>query len=163
MSPPPAVVVSPRLTGAGEARRQIDVRGPRFSAWVTTAVLVIGLALASPWVLGAQTVVFALGAAFGLRAAPYGAFFRLFVAPRLSPVRDREDEAPPRFAQAVGVVFGLVATLGFAFGLSPLGVVAGAFALAAAFLNAAFGLCLGCVCYLRLLRLRPPHHQEVTS
>ena len=36
-----------------------------------------------------------------------------------------------------------------------LGIVAVAFALAAAFLNAAFGLCLGCEAYLLIRRARP--------
>jgi hypothetical protein len=160
VSPAPrdAVVgsVSPR-----PSRRQLDVRGPRFGAWVTTVVLAVALALHSSWLLGAQTAVFALGTVFGLRAAPYGVFFRLFVAPRLGPVRDREDEAPPRFAQAVGFMFALAATLSFALGATAVGVVAAAFALGAAFLNAAFGLCLGCVFYLRLLRLRQPQQKEV--
>jgi hypothetical protein len=136
-------------------RRQIDVRGPRFGAWLTTVVLAVGLALHSPWLLGIQTVVFAVGAALGLRFAPYGVAFRHLVAPWLGPVREREDEAPPRFAQAVGFAFALTATVGFATGVTPLGVVASAFALAAAFLNAAFGLCLGCLFYLRVLRAIP--------
>jgi hypothetical protein len=36
-----------------------------------------------------------------------------------------------------------------------LGVVATAFALAAAFLNAAFGFCLGCETYLLIQRITP--------
>jgi hypothetical protein len=164
VSPAPrdAVVGGLHTLGSTPSRRQVDVRGPRFGAWVTTVVLAIALALHSSWLLGAQTVVFGLGAALGLRFAPYGAVFRLLVAPRLGPVREREDEAPPRFAQAVGFVFALAGTLAFAFGATPVGVVAAAFALAAAFLNAAFGLCLGCVFYLRLVRFTHPHQKEVT-
>jgi hypothetical protein len=126
-------------------------------------VLAVALALHSSWVAGAQTVVFGLGAGLGLRFAPYGVLFRYLIAPRLGPVREREDEAPPRFAQAVGFVFALAGTLGFAFGVTVLGVIATAFALAAAVLNAAFGLCLGCVCYLRLVRLTHPPQKEVTA
>lgn len=144
------------------ARRQVDVRGPRFGAWITTVVLAIALALHSSWILGVQAVVFGAGAAFGLRFALYGVAFRRLIAPRLGPVGEREDEAPPRFAQAVGCVFALAATLAFAFGATTVGVIAAAFALAAAFLNAAFGLCLGCVMYLRLIRLTHPHQKEVT-
>ncbi len=43
-------------------------------------------------------------------------------------------------------------TLGFLTGLTTLGVVATAAALVAAFLNAAFGFCLGCEVYLLFKR-----------
>jgi hypothetical protein len=74
--------------------------------------------------------------------------FRSVVRPRLGPPTEFEAEAPPRFAQAVGAVFAVVGTLGFALGLPALGFAATALALAAAFLNAAFGFCLGCEMYL---------------
>ena len=133
----------------------VDPRGPRFGAWVTT--LVLAVVLLTGWVplVAAQTVVFATGAAFGLGAAPYGVVFRRLVRPRLAPPAELEAELPPRFAQAVGAVFGAVATLGYATGVTALGAGATALALAAAFLNAAFGFCLGCEVYLLLQRLRP--------
>ena len=45
--------------------------------------------------------------------------------------------------------------LGYATGLTALGIVATAFALAAAFLNAAFAFCLGCETYLLIRRFTP--------
>jgi hypothetical protein len=122
----------------------LDPRGPRFGAWVTTVVLALVLLTRSPWLAAAQTVVFAIGATLGLAKAPYGAVYRRLVAPLLSPPAELEAELPPRFAQAVGAAFGLVATLGLATGATALGLAAAALALAAAFLNAAFALCLGC-------------------
>jgi hypothetical protein len=122
----------------------LDPRGPRFAAWVTTVVLALVLLTRSPWLAAAQTLVFATGAAFGLATAPYGAFFRRVVAPRLDPPAELEAELPPRFAQAVGTAFGVVATLGFATRHPAVGLGAAALALAAAFLNAAFAFCLGC-------------------
>ena len=122
----------------------VDPRGPRFGAWVTTGVLALVLLTGSAALAGAQTLVFVTGAAFGLGAAPYGVVFRRLVRPRLAPPAELEAELPPRFAQAVGAAFGLVATLGYATGLDALGAGAAALALAAAFLNAAFGFCLGC-------------------
>jgi hypothetical protein len=59
-----------------------------------------------------------------------------------------------RFAQLVGLVFALVGLAGFVAGLPLLGVVATALALFAAFLNAAFGICLGCKIYPLAVRLR---------
>jgi hypothetical protein len=51
-----------------------------------------------------------------------------------------------------GLAFTAVALLGVALGLPALTVVAVSAALAAAFLNVAFGLCLGCEIYLRARR-----------
>jgi hypothetical protein len=138
--------------------RQVDPRGLRFSAWVTTAVLVAALATRSGWIIGAQTVIFAIGAGLGLRYAPYGLLFRA-VRRWLPPPAATEDESPPRFAQAVGFAFALLGTIGFGTGIALLGVIATAFALGAAFLNAAFGLCLGCESYLLAQRAIRPHHR----
>ena len=134
---------------------KVDPRGQRFAAVLTTAVLVAVLVTSSAWLLAAQAAVFAIGAALGLRYAPYGLIYRALVRPRLGPPRELEDEAPPRFAQAVGLVFSVAGVAGYAVGLTPLGLVATAFALVAAFLNAAFGLCLGCEMYVLIRRVWP--------
>jgi hypothetical protein len=133
----------------------VDPRGPRFAAILTTIVLAV--VLITQWwpLLAIQTVVFAIGAFVGLKPAPYSLVYRYLVAPRLSPTTEREDAAPLRFAQAVGFVFALVGTIGFAVGITPLGIVATAFALFAAFLNAAFDFCLGCEMFLLIKRFSP--------
>jgi hypothetical protein len=139
---------------------QVDVRGPRFAAWVTTAVLIATLLIggvsapAAAVLLGVQALVFAIGAVAGPRRHPYGRLFATFVAPRLAPVTEREPVAPLKFAQLVGFVFAVAGTVGFAFGITALGLTATAFALVAAFLNAAFGICLGCQIYPLVARLR---------
>lgn len=130
----------------------VDPRGPRFGATVTTVVLAVVLVTASGWLLAAQAVVFALGAFLGLSRAPYGVLFRKLVRPRLAPPAELEAEAPPRFAQGVGLAFAAVGTVGYLTGVAWLGIVATGFALAAAFLNAAFGYCLGCEMHLLLTR-----------
>jgi len=139
---------------------QVDVRGPRFVAWVTTVVLVATL-LASMWstavaavILGVQAVVFAIGAVLGPRRHPYGLLFAKLIAPRLGPVTEREPVPPLKFAQLVGFLFAVVGFLGFAGGLSLLGLIATGFAIVAAFLNAAFGICLGCQLYPLIARFR---------
>jgi hypothetical protein len=131
---------------------QVDVRGPRFGAWVTTVVLAVALVTGSGWLVAAQAVVFAVGAFAGLRYAPYGVLFRTLVAPRLGPVREREPEAPPRFAQLIGLLFAVVGAAGYLFGAPLLGAVATGLALMAALLNAATGFCLGCELYLIVRR-----------
>lgn len=138
----------------------VDVRGPRFAAWVTTTVLVITLAvsavspLAAAAVLGVQAVIFAIGAVGGPRKHPYGRIFARFVAPRLGPVEEREPVAPLKFAQLVGLIFAVAGVVAFAAGAFLVGVVATAAALTAAFLNAAFGICLGCQLYPLVARFR---------
>jgi hypothetical protein len=139
---------------------QVDVRGPRFAAWITTTVLVVTLAvsvfsqLAAAIILSVQALVFAISAVRGPRNSPYGLLFAKLVAPRLSPVSEREPVSPLKFAQLVGLVFAVLGVIGFAAGIPLLGVVATAFALFAAFLNAAFGICLGCQMYPFVARFR---------
>ncbi|MFI6357166.1 DUF4395 domain-containing protein [Streptomyces sp. NPDC050743] len=130
----------------------IDVRGPRFGAAVTTAVLAVALSLESTWLLGWQTLAFAVGAAAGVQRSPYGWAFRTAVRPRLGPPKEFEAPEPPRFAQAVGLVFAGLGLVGFTLGPQWLGLAATGAALAAAFLNAAFGYCLGCEMFLLLKR-----------
>jgi hypothetical protein len=132
----------------------IDPRGARFGAVVSTIILAVVLATGSGWLLAAQTLVFAVGAALGLRYAPYGMIFRWLIRPRLGPPRELEAEPPPRFAQGVGAVFGAIGVIGYGTGVTVLGMAATAAALAAAFLNAAFGFCLGCEMYLMIQRIR---------
>jgi hypothetical protein len=135
--------------------RSVDVRGPRFGAWITTVVLAVALLTGSGWLVAAQAVVFAIGAVAGLRYAPYGVLFRVLVAPRLGPAREREPEAPPRFAQLVGLLFAVVGAAGYLLGSPVTGAVATGLALVAALLNAATGFCLGCELYLIARRALP--------
>lgn len=140
---------------------QVDVRGPRFVAWITTAVLVATLVVsgisspAAAVILGLQAIVFAIGAVAGPRRHPYGVVFAKLVAPRLGPVREREPVPPLKFAQLVGLIFAVVGAAGFAIGAPLVGLIATAAALVAAFLNAAFGICLGCQLYPLVVRLKP--------
>ena len=133
----------------------IDVRGPRFAAWVTSAVLAVALLIGSGALVAVQAAVFAVGAFAGLRYAPYGLLFRNLVAPRLGPVREREPEGPPRFAQLVGLLFAVVGAAGYLLGAPLVGAVATGLALVAALLNAATGFCLGCELYLIVRRALP--------
>jgi hypothetical protein len=121
-------------------------------ATVTTVLLAVAL-LAAPGtltvvLLAVQAVLFALGVGLGPGRTPLGWAFRTLVRPRLAPPVDLEDSGPPRFAQGVGLAFAVVALAGYLAGADLLGSVATGLALAAAFLNAAFGFCLGCELYL---------------
>lgn len=151
------------------APAQVDVRGPRFGAWVSTAVLVGALLIsaastgAAAVILSIQAVVFAIGAAFGPRRHPYGVVFAKVIAPRLGPVTEREPVPPLKFAQLIGFVCATVGVIGFAVGGVLLGLIATGFAVVAAFLNAAFGICLGCQLYPLVFRLRPKSYSTTTA
>ncbi|WCN84038.1 DUF4395 domain-containing protein [Micromonospora sp. LH3U1] len=130
----------------------LDPRAPRFAAAITTVVLAVALVTGSTLLLIVQAVIFAVTAA-NPRLGPYGLLYRSLVAPRVAPPSVLEPVAPVRFAQLVGLVFVVVAVTGQLAGVPALGLAATGAALAAAFLNAAFDLCLGCVGYLALRRL----------
>jgi hypothetical protein len=142
--------------GTDSGPRGIDPRGPRFAAAITAVVLAAAVLTGSVWVLAFQVLVFAVATLAGLRYSPYAWLYRTLVRPRLGPPAELEDPAPPRFAQGVGLAVTGVA-LAFALaGAGPAVEIGAALAFAAAFLNAAVGLCLGCELYLLLARLRAP-------
>lgn len=153
------------MSTASNSTPQIDPRGPRFAAGITTfvfiAVLWLGLPTATTpqfdaawWLLIFATVMFAWGTVLGPARHPYSYLFRTLIRPRLQKPSFMEDQAPPRFALLVGFVVSLVGVVlhlaGVPYGL----VAASAAALIAAVLNAFFGLCLGCEMYNAILRLR---------
>jgi hypothetical protein len=123
----------------------IDARAPRFAAWITSAVLAVVLVTQSATLLALQAVVFALGAT---GRSPYTQIWKRI--PKSAPT-DLEDKRPPQFAQLVGLVFAVIGTIGY-LTYTPIGTIATAAALVAAFLNAAFGFCLGCEIYLLIKR-----------
>jgi hypothetical protein len=139
----------------------IDPRGPRFTATVTavllliTVVLAVGGAAVAAWiVLTAISLIFAWSAVAGIRRNPFSLIFRSLVRPRLGPPAELEDPRPPTFAQAVGFAVTIAGVILGAFGVAAAVPIAAAAAFIAAFLNAAFGYCLGCQLYLLLVRAR---------
>ena len=140
---------------------EIDPRGPRFGALITTVVFAVCLVIggahpaAAAALLAFQAVVFGIGTFAGLRRAPYGLIYKAVIRPRLGPPAELEAEAPPRFAQGVGFVIAILGVAGYGAGIMALGVTAAVLGLIAAFLNGVFGLCLGCEMYLLIRRIAP--------
>lgn len=139
--------------------RGIDPRGPRFGAALMTVLLaatvLAGTSTTATVLLAIAVAAFALGAVRGAQGTVQGWLFTALVRPRLAPPTELEDPAPPRFAQRVGLV---ITGLGLLLGLSvtPVAIpVAAGVALVAAFLNAAFNVCLGCQMYIAIQRLTP--------
>ena len=142
---------------------QIDARGARFSALITAIVFSVALLTQSSALILWQAAVFAIGAFRGPQFTPYAIVFRTLVKPRLKSSPIFEDVRPPKFAQAVGLAFTIIALVGSVAGLAAVFSVAVAFALAAAFLNFAFNYCLGCQFYLLGVRLVNPRNSKITS
>lgn len=122
------------------------------STWAVGAAGVGDRVLDPAFVLLAVIAALFLWSVVSPRTAPWGVLYRRVVQPRLAPPSEFEDPRPPRFAQGVGL---FVTGLGLV--LHVIGVpwalpVAAAMAFVAAFLNAVFGLCLGCQLYLLLQR-----------
>ena len=115
-------------------RTRIDPRGPRFAATLTTLVLASALLLApsvaTVALLAVQVVVFAIGAVGGVQRTPYSWLFKALLRPRLGVPAQLEDAAPPRFAQGIGLAFGVVALVGYVAGADLVGAIATGFALA---------------------------------
>ncbi|MFB9957245.1 DUF4395 domain-containing protein [Agromyces bracchium] len=153
--------MTPESGAAPTQRAGIDPRGPRFSAAITSVLLLAvvvlavgGLGVAALVLLALLAALFAWGAIAGVARHPFGLLCRALVRPRLAPPAELEDPRPPTFAQLVGLV---VTGIGVVLGLVGIGVavpIAAAAAFFAAFLNAAFGYCLGCQLYLLLVRAR---------
>jgi len=140
-------------TSNSPAPKTVDARGPRFSASITLLVLSIALLTNSIYVIGFQLLVFGIAAFIGLKKSPYGIIYRKLIQPRLTGPVPLEDQRPPRFAQLVGFIFALVAFVGLLTDAVAVFTIATGFALVAAFLNSAFGYCLGCKMYLILVRI----------
>lgn len=158
-APGGARVAAPRPADGRGVDRGIDPRGPQVTAGITAVVLAVVL-LTAPAPLGVgllavQTALFALGALRGVQRTPTAYLFARLVRPRLAPPAELEDATPPRFAQAVGLAFAVVALVGYLSGATLVGAIATGLALTAALLNAAVRFCLGCELYLLIRRVAP--------
>lgn len=141
-----------------QGRLLIDVRGPRFGAAITTAVLAVAIVLQGTVGLALvawQVTAFAIATFAGLAWSPYGNLFRI-VKRRLDlgPPPEVETEGPPRFAQLCGFVVGGAGLLALVAGATTLGWVLVGMVLALSTLLATTGICVGCELYLLGARLR---------
>ncbi|MFC9917907.1 DUF4395 domain-containing protein [Agromyces binzhouensis] len=152
---------TPESRAASAGRPGIDPRGPRFSAAITSVLLLAvvvlgvgGLDAAALVLLVILAALFAWGAIAGVARHPFGLLYRALVRPRLAPPAELEDPRPPTFAQLVGLVVTATGVVLGMLGVAAAVPIAAAAAFFAAFLNAAFGYCLGCQLYLLLVRAR---------
>jgi hypothetical protein len=151
------------VTTSPAPSRAVDPRSPRFGAAITTVLLALDVVLnlnlnestrtIGIVLLAVITALFAWGGLAGIARHPYGAVFRRLVRPRLAPPAELEAPEPPTFAQRVGLVVTGVALVLALIGVPYAAPVGAAVALVAAFLNAAFDVCIGCLMYVWLVRV----------
>jgi len=84
-------------------------------------------------------------------------------ASALKERKDPKTHGSPRLRPAIGPVSAVAGVAGSASGIMPTAHTAAAAALLAAFLIAAFGICLGCAMYLLIRRLLPAANMEVSQ
>ncbi|QIG38123.1 DUF4395 domain-containing protein [Microbacterium sp. 4R-513] len=168
------------MSASPDSLEGVDPRGLRFAAGITSLLLLVDVFLGltglsaernpdGSWALAEAsltervldpafllllaTALLFLWGCVSPRTAPWSVVYRKIVQPRLGAPAELEDPRPPRFAQGLGFF-----VVGVGLVLQLLGVpwalpIAAAAAFVAAFLNAAFGLCLGCQLYLVLQRV----------
>lgn len=123
---------------------------------VAASVVVMALLVAVlgwEWVLIPLTYGFVARALAGPRFSPAGLFATKVVAPRLASHAKYVPGPPKRFAQAIGVLFSLSASVLWLAGAETASRVVVGLLAGAAFLEAAFALCIGCKMFALLMRV----------
>jgi hypothetical protein len=135
-------------TQATDEGRLIDPRGHRFGAGLSVVVLAAGFVLNLAIVLPFLAVALGASAIFGTRYSILGRpWAPIRSALRLSPPKELEHEYPPRFAQALGTIGFILATILFVVGFTQAAWVIAAAVGGLQLLLAATGYCLGCKLY----------------
>lgn len=129
-----------------------EVAARTVAACVVVMALLVGVA-GWGWVLVPLTYGFVARVACGPRFSPAGLFATRVVAPRLAGRAKYVPGPPKRFAQAVGVAFSGAASVLWLVGETGAARVVVLMLAAAAFLEAALALCLGCKAFAVLMRL----------
>ncbi len=131
----------------------VDEYAARTVATGVFLLCVATIAAGAGWLLVPLAYGFWARVLTGPTLSPLGRLATRVVAPRL-PGRPRLVPGPPkRFAQGIGVAFSTTALLlYFGGGFTAAAWVVTGLLAAAAFLEAAFGICLGCTVFAGLMR-----------
>jgi hypothetical protein len=124
---------------------------------VATGVVIMcvaAIAFDQPWILIPLTYGFWARVLAGPRFSPLALLSSRVIVPWIGRPPTPVPGPPKRFAQGIGVVFSTTAlVLAFGFGLTTAAWVVLAMLTCAAFLEAAFGICLGCKAFAVLMRI----------
>jgi hypothetical protein len=122
---------------------------------VATGAVLMALAVAVlgwGWVLVPLTYGFVARVLAGPRISPLGQFATKVIAPRLPKYEKLMPGPPKRFAQGIGVAFSVTASVLWLVGAPTAARIVVGMLAGAAFLEAAFGVCLGCKIFGLLMK-----------
>ena len=141
----------------------VDPRGVRFAAALTTVVLALVLVTGSAGCWPPRSPCSRSARSPACASRPYSVAVPPARRAAARPAhRARGRRTGPLLPGRRPGLRRWSAPIGYATGVTALGIAATALALAAAFLNAAFGFCLGCEMYALIARLRTTdHHREL--
>ena len=120
---------------------------------VAAGVVIMGtlfLVSGSGWILAPLTLGFLARVLTGPTLSPLGQFATRVVTPRLAGPHRSVPGPPKRFAQGIGLVFSAAASTAWALGFLGVAQLLIVGLVAAATLEAAFAVCLGCIVHNRL-------------
>jgi hypothetical protein len=139
----------------GATGAPLDRTALRVNQALIVVLLAAGFVLDQPWLVAFVCAVMAVGTAFP-RAALFQRFYRDVLRPAglLRPDVHVEDAAPHRFAQGLGALVLLAASVALFAGATTLGWGLAFVVIALAAINLIFGFCAGCFVYFQLQRLR---------
>lgn len=142
----------PSRTSVFSFPNPVNDTSARLVASGVVAMAIAFLVTGWSWLLGLLAYGFVARVLCGPRFSPLGRIVTDVVTPRLS-IEHRFSPGPPkRFAQGIGATFSIAALIALAVGsLGAAKVIIGLLAVAAT-LEAAFGLCLGCMVFAWLMR-----------
>ena len=132
----------------------VNETSARFVAGVVAVLAVVAIAFQQGWLLPVLAYGFVARALTGPTLSPLGLVATRVVTPRLHVAHRYSPGPPKRFAQTIGAVFTISATvLWFAFGQHLAASLLLAVLAVFASLEAGFGLCLGCKTFFLGMRL----------
>jgi hypothetical protein len=127
--------------------RLIDPRGQRFGAGFSAVILAAAVGLNAPWLVALVALAMAASAGFGTQYWLLGKPWPLIRRTLRLGRGEAEHEYPPRFAQALGVVFLALGLILLAIRIPILGWLLIGAVIALQTLLAVTGYCLGCRLY----------------
>jgi hypothetical protein len=144
------------MTGASEDRK-VDHSALRTNQVFIITLLIVAFVLNAPLLVAFVCVVMLVGTAFPSAGLFKAVYFTVLKPARITrPDVKRDNPEPHLFAQGVGGVFLLVASLALAGGVPTVGWALVWIVVALAALNLFAGICVGCIMYYQLHRLGVP-------
>jgi hypothetical protein len=143
---------TPSRTGLFSFPNPVNETSARLVALGAVAQSILFLVVREWWVLVPLTYGFVARVLTGPTLSPWGTIVTRFITPRITREHRFVPGPPKRFAQGIGAVFTVGASVAWALGAPTVSYVLIAGLTFAAGLEAFAGFCLGCVMFARLMK-----------